>query len=243
MHALNGNTRLLLNLYDGQLSGTTQLSLENSLGLRQIQDHTAESTNIISREVFLRNKPKSVTLLPNPILTTTPIQCIAHSATPQRTGRRKKLFNKEGQAVFWKPKKPSIPIKEFMNSNRRSPPPRGAPGVLTENHEECTHDGRGTTGQASGSTRRCSQRRAYRQWKSQPNNERETGLGPPLLVPAKPQQATRTRAAWFRHTLFWQEQLKRRKGRKVKNLPTTTLLGSASSVRFGAINVQGFADT
>ena len=37
--------------------------------------------------------------------------------------------------------------------------------------------------------------------------------------------------------------MQRRKGRKVRNLPTTTPLEYGSSLRFGALNVEGMADT
>ena len=37
--------------------------------------------------------------------------------------------------------------------------------------------------------------------------------------------------------------MRRKKAKKIKNLPTTTPLDYGSSLRFGGLNVQGFADT
>ena len=37
--------------------------------------------------------------------------------------------------------------------------------------------------------------------------------------------------------------MRRKKAKKIKNLPTTTPLDYGSSLRFGSLNVQGFADT
>ena len=109
--------------------------------------------------------------------------------------------------------------------------------------EECSPPREGTTTQAGGVTGRRARRRAYRKWRRQGKNERETGMGSPLLVPTQPQQAAQTRAQWFKHTLFWQEQHKRKKARRVTNYPTTPPLGYDKKVKIGSLNVQGCADT
>ena len=68
-------------------------------------------------------------------------------------------------------------------------------------------------------------------------------MGSPLLVPTQPQQAAQTRAQWFKHSLFWQEQHKRKKALRVTNYPTTPPLSYDRKVKIGSLNVQGFADT
>ena len=129
------------------------------------------------------------------------------------------------------------------NSSCRTPPPRGAPGAPLGASEECSPPREGTTTQAGGVAGRRARRRAYRKWRRQGKNERETGMGSLLLVPTQPQQATPTRAQWFKHTLFWQEQHKRKKARRVTNYPTTPPLGYDKKVKIGSLNVQGCADT
>ena len=51
------------------------------------------------------------------------------------------------------------------------------------------------------------------------------------------------RAQWFKKTIYWQHQHKRKKGAKPRKSPTTPPLAYGSKLRIGAINVQGMADT
>ena len=94
-----------------------------------------------------------------------------------------------------------------------------------------------------GSLRRRLRRRAYRDWNRQREQERMKGPGPPHPALTKPKNAALTRAKWFRDTVYWQEHHTRRKGRKVRNFPTTTPLSYDSKIKFGSLNVQGVADT
>ena len=68
------------------------------------------------------------------------------------------------------------------------------------------------------------------------------GPGPPHLAAPRPKQAAPSRA-WFHHAIYWQEHFRRRKGRKVINFPTTTPSSYNRKLKFGSLNVQGFADT
>ena len=273
MHSLHGNTMLRLNADHSSVFGKLQLNLYESLfGNKHLSAHHENLFNVNSqltpagpkphptpfitsfpdrnalsftRQQLLSMRPSRINEVSASIVTTTPVQCVAHSAShPKRTGRRKHFFDNSGKKVFWKHRPSKTRIREFNNStHRRPPPPRGAPGAPIGSHEECHHNGKGTKALGSGASRRRAQRRAYRSWLSQCNKDRLKGLGPLNLVPIPPKRATQTRAEWFRHTFFWQEQFKRRKAKKVKNHVTTTPLGHESSLRFGAINVQGFADT
>ena len=273
MHSLHGNTMLRLDADHSSLFGRLQLNLYESLfgnkhpatyhaqssdrafqhSLATYNPHLAHSVSLspdhnassFTRQQLLSMRPPRVSDFQAPIVTTTPVQCIAHSAShPKRTGRRKQLFDHSGNKVFWKHRPSKARIRELSNSQPcRPPPPRGAPGAPLGSHEECHHIGKGTTALDRGTSQRQAQRRAYRSWLSQCNKDRLKGLGPLNLVPNLPKRATQTRAEWFRHTFFWQEKLKRRKARKVRKNVTTTPLGFDSSLKFGAINVQGFADT
>ena len=69
------------------------------------------------------------------------------------------------------------------------------------------------------------------------------GLGPAHLTLSQPLKAAQTRAQWFRHNMFWQQNLQRRRRRKIVNFPTATPLEYGSRLRFGSLNVQGFVDT
>ena len=94
-----------------------------------------------------------------------------------------------------------------------------------------------------GTIRRRLRRRAFRRWCSSCKQERLKGPGPPQPALPKPLKAAQTRAAWFRNCLYWQESLRRRKGRKPVNFPTATPLSYDCKFKFGTINVQGMADT
>ena len=138
------------------------------------------------------------------------------------------------------------PCPEFShNSHCRTPPPRGAPGALQRANEECTPPGEGTTTKPGGVASRRVRRRAYRRWRRQGKHERETGMGSPLLVPTQPKKAAQSRANWFKNTLYWPEQHKRKKGRKPKNYPTTPQLGYDHKVKvrrfFECSGFRGYA--
>ena len=241
MHSLNGNTTLRIQHLDGQLTSYVELSLDTLL------TPTAQESACYSRQRLLELRPKVTTrelIIP---LTTTQLDSFSTPSTSsKRTGRRRKFFINNGEVRFRKlPKhRRSHTIKNLQNSAcRRPPPPRGAPGAPCGSHEECPQTVVGTQGNSRGAMRRRAQRRAYRRWCRVSNKVRGKGPGPPSSVPAKPKHAAQTRAKWFRQHIFWQEHMPRKKTGKATNLPTTTPLGYAEVVRFGALSVQGFADT
>ena len=97
------------------------------------------------------------------VQSTTPhSQCSANTPTKRRTGKRKKLRNSEGQVFFLKEKikrpKPSNSSIRTQNLSvcRRTPPPRGTPGILGSNEECSPTPGEGKT-TARGSVRRAAQ--------------------------------------------------------------------------------------
>ena len=248
MHISNGNTRLTLQQTGDNLFGSLQLNLFDLLypSPLAVSQPQVDVTCTYSRGklLSLRPQPNNPTVLL--FQTTTQFHCSAVSADhSKRTGRRRKIFLPNGVVVFRKsPKNKVTPqIRNSSNSSqRRPPPPRGALGAPQRSHEECPNL-QGAQEQAKGAIRRNAQRRAYRRWRSQVNKDKAKGLDPPCPAPCRSKNAAQTRANWFRHSLFWQEKLKKKKSRKVCSLPTTTPLDYGSGLRFGALNVQGMADT
>ena len=80
-------------------------------------------------------------------------------------------------------------------------------------------------------------------WRRQGKQAQAKGVGFSSFVPPPPKKAAQSRAKWFRHSILWQEQMKRQRKRKITNFPTTPPLSYDSRIKIGAINVQGFADT
>ena len=247
MHICNGNTRLILQQTGDNLFGSVQLNLFNLLY------PTPPITSTLEEAAYTYSRSELLLLRPQPnnpdetlFQTTTQFHCSAVSADhSKRSGRRKKIILPSGEIVFHKsPKNKVTPqISNSWNSvQRRPPPPRGAPGAPLRSHEECPNM-QGAQDLAKGASRRNAQRRAYRRWRSQINKDKAKGLDPPCPAPSRSKNAAQTRAQWFRHSLFWQEKIKRKKNKKVCNLPTTTPLDYGSGLRFGALNVQGMADT
>ena len=140
--------------------------------------------------------------------------------------------------------KPISGIRKFVNSyKRRSPPPRGAPGPRSRGSEECSPQRGWEQAADRGATGRRARRRAYRLWRGSCNKELLKRLGPSQHTHPQPKNAAPNRAAWFRNNVFWQEACRRKKSKRVTKFPTTTPLGYGVKVKFGALNVQGMADT
>ena len=210
----------------------------------------------ISRSVLLQLRvPKAQSSNPNlpqtqPI--TTHFRAHAHTASPRsRTGRRIRFRNPQGvyshrrRAKRTQARNPAIIHRSNKNSKLEqptTPPPRGAPGVPQGTIEECNPHSQGPNAH-SGGTQRAARRRAYRAWCRWRKNY--TGLGADSLNPATgtSTKATPRRAQWFKKTIYWQQQHKRKKGAKPRKSPTTPPLAYGSKLRIGAINVQGMADT
>jgi len=175
----------------------------------------------------------------------------AHAAKPKaRTGRRMRFLNPQGAYTHRrraKRNKATHPqtIRNSQNlklDKLTTPPPRGAPGVPSGTVEECTPQGPRQHAH-SGGAKRAARRRAYRAWCHW--RRRYTGLGADSLNPAEDPstKATPKRAQWFKKTIYWQQQMQRRKGPKARKSQTTPPMRYGSKLRIGAINVQGMADT
>ena len=251
MHILNGNTRIHLDLYRNQLFGRLELKLSDLVP--QPSPILSQTPIQFCLPTYDRNFLIAVSGSQNTLQTTThSFSYAASAAPPKRTGRRVKILKPDGTIHFKKTPKAKRPpqfhrIKRIQNNiirnQSRTPPPVGAPGDSIRVHEECSPKVDRVKGTTRGTTRRRLRRRAYRQWCSGLNKEWIKGLGPPYPTLPQPKNAARTRAKWFRQSVYWQEDLRRRKGRKAIKFPTTAPLEYASSIRFGALNVQGFADT
>ena len=171
----------------------------------------------------------------------------SHAKRKSRTGRRSQYQNSKGQHIIYKrPKCKRVTkgqIHEFnYNLFCRTPPLGGAPGPHDRDYEECPPL-KEIKGFSRGTIRRRLRRRAYRKWCRELKQDSVKGLGPPHGISFQPKQASQTRALWFRKSLLWQEHHKRRKKGRPKNLPTTTPISYDDKIRFGSLNVQGFADT
>ena len=151
MHSLHGNTKLRLDADHSSLFGKLQLNLYESLfgnkhpatyhNLRTELSNIALQLTIptwpillacpqittllvLTIQQLLSMRPPRVSDFQASIVTTTPAQCIAHSAShPKRTGRRKQLFDNSGNKVFWKHRPSNARIRELSNSQPRRPPP------------------------------------------------------------------------------------------------------------------------
>ena len=236
MHSIYGNTTLRIQSKDSDLQAVAVLKLDNLIPPNN------QPAFQYSRDLLLSFRNPD-TVAESHILTTTQFHSTSSSAKPCfRTGRRRKILLPSGDFFFKKTKRRGIHrIHEFTHQTGQLPPPRGAPGA-PRSHEECPH-GLGTQGMSRGAVRRRLQRRAYCRWLRHAKQDRVKGVGPPRPVPGRPQHAAQSRAAWFRQSLLWQETFRRRKGRKVRNFPTTTPIQYDKGFRFGTLNVQGFADT
>ena len=242
MHSLNGNTKLVLDHNSSGLCASAILSLDSLIPPPASLTFSAAT---YSRDFLLSCRSLFKGQDHDPLITTQ-VQCTAPSADPsKRTGRRIRMFSSNG-AVFFrkKPKQKTRGIREFNNSTqRRSPPPRGAPGTPPRGYEECPQHTKVAKEVPRGTVKRRLRRRAYRRWCRHFNERAVKGLGPPHPAALGPQRAAQNRARWFRHSLLWQDTMRRKKTKKITNLPTTTPLDYGSSLRFGGLNVQGFADT
>ena len=244
MRALNGNTAVRLSVHGSEVRGVAQLCLHQLIPV-ELPDAMIEYP-VYDKNFLLGCRAPNKCHNFTPPQTTTQFHC---SAVPASTfKRRRKIILPTGDVHFSKVEKSTRikrirRIQELHTSTVRPPPPRGAPGAPHRSHEECTPSGVATPGRSRGAKRRIAQRRAYRCWCRAAKKVGAKEVGPPCLVTTRPKKAALSRAAWFRRTLFWQEQFRRRKGRKIKNLPTATPIGYGSGFRFGALNVQGFADT
>ena len=182
-------------IYSIQFLTKTRPTLSPRSAWRDLPNHNGCS-------VYKEGPPKTVSR--DLVQSTTPhSQCSAHTPTKRRTGRSKKLRNSEGQIFFLKekiksPKPNSSRIRTHnLTVCRRTPPPRGTPGILGSN-EECspTQGERKTT--TRGSVQRAARRRA----------------SPP------PTKASQTRAKWFRQVILWQEKLQRKRKKRLTARPT-----------------------
>ena len=163
-----------------------------------------------------------------------------------RTGNRIKHRQDQGCYSFYK--RPHLskrrgPIREFIQPQSRTPPPSGTPGTPSGVNEECSPTLVGALAGKRGAQRRARRRREYRLWRRFSNKVRGKRVDPSPLAPARSSQAARSNARWFRNAILWQQQLRRRKRRKVVNSPTIPPLQYQSSVKVGTLNVQGFAET
>ena len=207
--------------------------------------------NVYTRDFLLGCRPltlgKEVSF---GFLTQTTTQFTGSASQTQRrsrTGRRIQFYDSSGQHVLYKRPKcrrtVKGSIKEFnYNSYRRTPPPVGAPGPHDRDYEDCTPL-KEIKGFSRGTIRRRLRRRAFRKWCRELKQVSVKGLGPPHGISLKPKKASQTRALWFRKSLLWQEHHRRRQKGRPKDLPTTTPLSYDDKIRFGSLNVQGFADT
>ena len=94
-----------------------------------------------------------------------------------------------------------------------------------------------------GAQRRARRRREYRLWRRFNIKVRGKRVDPAPLAPARSSQAARSNARWFRNAILWQQQLRRRKRRKVVNSPTIPPLQYQSCIKVGTLNVKKFAET
>ena len=231
------------------------ISLAEAIPQRTVLDLQLSLFPAIPRSLLLSFRPppsESPQALITTTQTTTHFRANAHYAKPKaRTGRRVRFRNPEGSFSHRrrlkrnKARATSIIHNSQQNSKLEqptTPPPRGAPGVPTGTAEECTPTVHRPNAR-SGGTKRAATRRAYRAWCRW--RKQYTGLGADSLSPAceKSTKATPRRAQWFKKTIYWQQQHRRRKGPKARKSPTTPPLGYGSKLRVGAINVQGMADT
>ena len=248
MHSQHGNTTLKLYPQSGQIYGRAFLNLCQLIPPPTLSNYlTYDRQTLMSYKSIATTKDRS-----QPPLITTPIINLNKPKNPnRRSGLRLKIILPNGNIIYRKKKhNPSSRdrgihrIQEYHNSlDSRTPPPRGAPGTHIVGYEECFPQMDRAIPLSRGSLRRRLRRRAYRQWKRQRKQERMKGPAPPHPALTKPKNAALTRAKWFRNTVYWQEDHTRRKGRKVRNFPTTTPLSYDSKIKFGSLNVQGMADT
>ena len=253
MHALNGNTVLrLLPMFD-EIQASLQLSLSDLIPNPNIAIPSSETFKY-PRSVLLQMRDpqlKDVTFNP-PSLTTTPVYSSAATADPStRTGRRITIQREDG-TIFFKKRDKHCRHRFHRNSrihrikagnSSRTPPPRGASGAPNGSYEECTPQVDRALDVSRGTLKRRYRRRAYRRWCRGLNKDRMKGPGPPHPALPQPKKAALTRAKWFRNAIYWQEYMRRRRVKRVIKYPTTTPLAYDSRLRFGALNVQGFADT
>ena len=276
MHTLNGNTTLHLYWDQGCLKASCQISSHNCLPIipspspkvkeDEEQDLSYsvqfllntrptlppradwnDTTNQNGCICFRACPPKTVSR-DLTTMTTPQLQCLAHTPTRRRTGKRKKLRNSEGQVFFLKEKtKNPTPSNSRIHRIdpsvcRRTPPPRGTPGILGSNEEYSPKQGEGKS-TTRGSVLRAARRRAYRAWKRLWKKPRMEGMGTFLSSSPPPTKASQTRAKWFRQVILWQEKLQRKRKKRLTARPTIPQLGYRDKLRLGSLNVQGFAES
>ena len=248
-----GNTVSRLKLEGEDMRASMQLCLEALIP--QAQPPALSRHSLLSLYSFQAACPKyfdppKLVEASNPILSAPLSQGTAHSAkpTPKRTGRTTRHRSPQGTTFYYVKSKHGSGhrirrINRIRNlTNSPAPPPRGTPGAPVAN-EECAPTGDAAKTQSRGAIRRRYRRRAYRQWRKLCNKARVSGAGS-RNTPALPlKKATYTTAKWFRQSMLWQQAIKRQKKRKVTDNPTIPPLSYDSKFRFGALNVQGFADT
>ena len=189
----------------------------------------------------------SANLLPRTCSNTSAIVSQSGPRFPKaRTGNRIKHRQDKGCYFFYKRphlSKRRVSIREFIQPHSRTPPPRGTPGAPLGVNEECSPTLVGALAGKRGAQRRARRRRDYRLWRRFSTKVRGKRMDPSPLAPTRSSQAARSNARWFRNAILWQQQLRRRKRRKVVNSPTIPPLQYQSSFRVGTLNVQGFAET
>ena len=267
LHSLNGNTKLLITPLGPHLQAKAQLQLSTLIPPSQSSPQIAQPTPQYHRSFLLRLqtqlKTPSVTVpfLPSTLVNRSllPVQSIpqaqgsAHTAPPSRSGRRIKYQTPKGTFVVYRSKKKknktrfhtSIQNSRIKNLNlekSRTPPPRGVPGAILAS-EECSPPKGGAKVGARGAESRRTRRRAYRQWRAYHNQCLTQGADSQGSHRTLSTKATQTRAKWYRHSLFWQAAITRKKKPQVEEPRTTPPLSYNSKLRIGALNVQGMADT